>query len=80
MVHAEGGNIYIHGPFANPEQCATSNVVVLQAANEKEFDRMMSIALTAAASGKKINMWFIGCVPVPWHASAPRAVSMAFEK
>ena len=77
-VHLEGGNVYIFGQFQNPDQCSTNGVVVLQPANAEELDRMMSMALTATASGKKISMWLIGCGPVPWHPSAPRAVSMGF--
>lgn len=76
-VHVEGGNVYVSGAFQNPDQCAASSIVVLFPANAQELDRMTSMAMTAVASGKKISMWLSGCAPVPWYASAPRAVTMA---
>jgi hypothetical protein len=79
-VHAEGGNIYRFGDFTNPDRCAVNSVVVLRPANEREMDRMMSMALTAIASGKKISMWLAGCGSVPWYPSAPQAVAMTFSK
>jgi hypothetical protein len=79
-VHVEGGNIYVFGDFTNPDQCSVSSVVVLHSANDREMDRMMSMAMTSIASGKKISMWLNGCGPVPWHPSAPRAVAMSIAK
>lgn len=77
-VAAESGNVYISGDFQNPDQCATSSVVVLQAKDAEELNRMLSIAMTAMLSGRKVSMWLVGCAPVPWFPTAPLATSIGF--
>lgn len=78
QVHVEGGTVYVIGTFSNPDQCVASTVAILSPANTDELARMMSMAMTASASGKKISLWFSGCGPTPWQSSAPRAVAMSF--
>lgn len=78
QVHVEGGSVYVIGTFSNPDRCVASTVAILAPANTDELARMMSMAMTASASGKKISLWFSGCGPTPWQSSAPRAVAMSF--
>lgn len=78
QVHVEGGSVYVIGSFSNPDRCVASTVAILVPANTDELARMMSMAMTASASGKKISLWFSGCGPTPWQSSAPRAVAMSF--
>lgn len=75
-VHAEGGWVYVFGDFRNPDNCAAKNVVIINAANSDELARMTSMAITAKATGKPLNIWVDGCQSVPWAPSAPRAYAM----
>lgn len=75
-VHAEGGWVYLFGSFNNPDNCAKSDVLVINAANSEELARMASMAITAKATGKPLNIWVDGCQSVPWAPSAPRAYAM----
>ena len=78
-VTAESGNIYISGKNLNPDKCASDGVAVVRAANPDEANRMMGLAVSALLSRHKISMWFSGCTPVPWAASAPQVVSVALS-
>ena len=79
-VAVESGNVYVSGDFQNPDQCATSSVVVLQAKDADELNRMLSVAMTAMLSNRKISMWLVECVPVPWFPTAPLATSIGFGR
>ncbi|WP_153008114.1 hypothetical protein [Sphingomonas yabuuchiae] len=76
-VHAEGGWIYLFGSFSNPDKCATSDVLIINAANSEELARMTSMAITAKTTGKPLSIWVDGCQSVPWFPNAPKAYAMA---
>lgn len=79
-VHTEGGEIFIMGNFNNPDGCAKSDVVGLSMSDAKEADRMLSMAMTAIASGKKLSIWVNGCKGSPWSPSVPQVYAMTFVR
>lgn len=77
-VAVEGQKIYLTSKsFGNPDGCASAAVVVLAAQSEQEYDRMLSIALTAYTSKSKVSLWLSGCAPAPWYPTIPQGVSIA---
>ncbi len=76
-VHAEGGWVYLFGSFSNPDKCATSDVLIISAANSEELARMTSMAITAKTTAKPLSIWVDGCQSVPWFPNAPKAYAMA---
>ncbi len=79
-VHAEGGEVFIMGSFNNPDGCARSDVVGLSMGDAKEVERMLSMAMTAIASGKKLSIWVNGCKGSPWSPSVPQVYAMTFVR
>lgn len=79
-VHTEGGEIFIMGNFINPDGCAKNDVVGLSMSDAKEADRMLSMAMTAIASGKKLSIWVNGCKGSPWSPSVPQVYAMTFVR
>ncbi len=76
-IHLEGGSVYLFGSFSNPDNCATSDVLIISAANSEELARMTSVAITAKTTGKPLSIWVSGCQSVPWFPNAPRVYAMA---
>lgn len=77
-VAVEGSKIYLTAnSFGNPDGCASAAVVVLAAQSEQEYDRMLSVALTAYTSKSKASLWLSGCAPSPWYPTIPQATSIA---
>jgi hypothetical protein len=56
------GLVAVSGPssWANPDGCAISSVVIIQASNTYYKD-LLALALTASASGKTVNFYVSGC-------------------
>ena len=59
-VANKGFEITFANDHENPRECSNSRTVDL-ACNAPGFETMVSIALTAAATGKRINVWIDGC-------------------
>jgi hypothetical protein len=73
----ENGKLYLWSPqFANPDNCASSAVVVVPDTIPK-WEAFVSVALTAQTTGKKVTLWVGGCTPTNWYASAPVAGSIS---
>lgn len=71
-IHIEGGTVYIFPQtgqtFVNGENCAGAGAVGL-APSLTNRDYYLSVAMTALASGKKVNLWVNGCTGAPWSSS-----------
>ncbi len=58
----DNGEVIILGNgILNPDSCATSGYIVIPATMPGK-DTFLSIALTAKATGKRLNFWMVGCV------------------
>ena len=78
--HTEEGEIFIMGNSNNPDGCARSDVLGVSMADAKKADRMLSMAMTAIASGKKLRIWVNGCKSSPWFPSVPQVYAMTFVR
>ena len=73
-VHIEGtgfANVASSGTaFANPDGCGASTNVILQA-SDSQYNQNLATILTAAATGKQVEFWLVGCTNTPWGATMP---------
>lgn len=61
--------------FNNPDNCGDSSIAVVNA-TEAGADKKLTLMLSAFMSGKKIGMWFNGCVSTPWGYTAPHVYTI----
>lgn len=73
-MYVEGNRVFVTGDFINPDGCAISSAAVMTPNSTDELNRMLSVAMTSLASGKRMVMFFNGCAGVPWATSAPQAL------
>ena len=66
--------------FNNPDNCDGTFMILLAEStslSEYEFDRMLSVALTAAASNSHVRFWLAGCVQ-RGSSTVPSVYSISF--
>ena len=64
----------------NKESCDVGNPIAFKRSDfPNGYDSMLSTALAAHASGKKIIMWFSGCQASPWSGTMPKPTSIVIE-
>lgn len=68
------------GPVVN-DNCEDSGKVVFWRADYPNgYDSLLSVALSAHMSDKKISMWLDGCKSGPWGKTLPKAGSIVVLK
>lgn len=78
-VTLEGDRVFISGiGGTNPEGCTNPSIVILAAAPELR-DRYLWVAMTALASGLKIDLWVQGCGGTSW-GTAPIAYFLSLHR
>lgn len=55
---------------ANPDNCANSSSILVNAPDPL-YSQLMSQITTAAAAGKTVNFYLTGCVMSPWGYTIP---------
>lgn len=81
-VHIEGGDfvsVEPTVPFDNPDGCGSSTRAFFMA-SAPGYREKLSLALSAQATGQKINGWLNGCVNTPWGYSVPALFSIAVTR
>lgn len=69
----------IDGDFGKQE-CTTGNPIAFRVSDfPNSHDKMLSIALSAYVSGKKVSMWFSGCQNSPWSGTMPKPTSIVIQ-
>jgi len=60
--------------------CTVGNPIAFKVSDfPNSHDQMLSIALSAYVSGKKVSMWFSGCHDSPWSGTMPKATSIVIQ-
>lgn len=59
----------------NPDSCGTNQQVAINT-SDPFFSEMMSTILTAAAAGKTVDFYMVGCWSTPWGYTAPIAAAV----
>ncbi len=61
-----GQGFQIRGDFGNPSQCSAENTLFVSK-NHVQYDQLLSLALTAFTSGKKLKIFSHSCISYGWH-------------
>jgi len=73
QVQIEGTSYIVIRPttaWDNPDVCGTVDYAIIPM-TDVASDKKLSVALSAYMSGKKLGLWFTGCVQTPWGVTAP---------
>jgi len=75
-VDVDQGQVFLSGTgMVNPDGClAYTRPVILN--TNPQFDQLLSVSLTAMATGKKVALWFSGCHATFWSTSEPVIVAV----
>jgi len=73
-MHGDGGmTLWVSG-ISNPDNCTDTNLVHIKS-TMPGYNGMVSAAMAAYASGKKIGLWSNGCEVIPfWGGSATKPI------
>lgn len=78
-VHIEGTAFATVIPagsaFANPDNCGSSNLAVIQA-SDAQYNQKLALAVAAMAQGTQVDFWLNGCINTPWGYTAPIVYAM----
>lgn len=73
-IHIEGtafATVTASGPaFANPDNCGSSNLVVIQT-SDTQYNQKLALVLAAFSQGTQVDFWLMGCISTPWGYTAP---------
>ena len=56
----------INGVFGNPSECTTSDSVFVSITHP-QYDQLLSVAMAAFMSGKKLKIYSHQCINYGWH-------------
>ncbi|WNO07959.1 hypothetical protein [Teredinibacter sp. KSP-S5-2] len=74
IIRAQG--FQLRGEFGNPSNCTVTNTVFISV-QHPQYERLLSVALAAYMSGKKLQIYSHQCTEYGWHGGTHNELTSA---